>query len=223
MNPYLIPLIESFESNANLENACWMKKYMKERFEFLGIKKPERAGLQKEFFAKYGMPRTEEIHLLCRELFAIEPREYQYFALNLLEKSARNWNEETIDVLEELITTKSWWDTVDILAGKLAGKYFERYPLKIINYVGKWNASENMWLVRSTILFQLNYKEKTNKDLLFGTILPHIGSTEFFIQKAIGWALRQYARFAPESVMDFVKQNKLKPLSKREALKHLLR
>ncbi len=221
MNPYLIPIIESFVANANPENARWMKKYMKERFEFFGIKKPERTVLQKKFFSTERLPTSDDLPLVCKDLFMMKQREYQYFAIDLLGKSERNWNEKTADVLEELIITKSWWETVDLLAAKLAGKFFEKFPSQIQNYTGKWNASANIWLVRSSILFQLNYKEKTNRDLLFNFILPHAGSTEFFIQKPIGWSLRQYARVAPNEVIEFVNQNQLKPLSKREALKHL--
>jgi 3-methyladenine DNA glycosylase AlkD len=220
MDPYLLSIIDSFHKNANGENAFWMKKYMKEKFEFLGIKKPERAELQKEFFATNGVPSTSALPKISMNLFELEHREFQYFALDLLHQSAKNWDEGIVEIIEDLIITKSWWDTVDLLAGKLAGKYFLQNPEKIPSHISKWNTSNNFWLVRASILFQLNYKEKTNQELLFSCILPHVGSNEFFIQKAIGWALRQYARTNPKDVLTFVETQQMKPLSKREALKH---
>jgi len=221
VNNYLVPLTESFRENANPENAFWMKKYMKERFEFLGIKKTERAPLQMQFFTKYGLPSSSELPVISKNLFELEHREFQYFALDLLERSGKLWDINIIYVVEELIATKSWWDTVDMLAGKLAGRFFQNFSDEIPAFIESWNNSDNIWLVRSSILFQLHYKARTNHELLFKCILPHTGSNEFFIQKAIGWALRQYARYDSGAVLEFVKSSNLKPLSKREALKHI--
>ena len=107
-----------------------------------------------------------------------------------------------------------------MIASNLVGNLFQKYPHLIPAYVSKWEKSDNMWLVRTAIIFQLKYKNDTDFKLLKRVIERHLSSKEFFIQKAIGWALRQYAKFEPELVQEYVKRTDLKPLSRREALKH---
>src|SRR5699024_9475553 len=99
-----------------------------------------------------------------------------------------------ITLIEHIITTKSWWDTVDAIATHLVGELFAKYPHLITEKGDNWLRLENIWLQRSMILFQLKYKEKTNEDLLYSIIkqLKHID--EFFIQKAIGWSLREHSK-----------------------------
>ena len=127
-----------------------------------------------------------------------------------------------IKTLEYLIVTKSWWDTVDSLAGGTVGIHFLRFPEVREQYLARWRASKNFWLRRTTILFQLGYEQNTDFDLLCDIIRENLGSNEFFINKAIGWALRQYARTDPKAVKKFVNATKeLNPLSRREAMKHL--
>ncbi|MCK5077528.1 MAG: DNA alkylation repair protein, partial [Calditrichia bacterium] len=117
--------------------------------------------------------------------------------------------------------TKSWWDTVDFIATNLVGPLFEKYSELIIPYTKKWMDSGNIWLQRTSILFQLKYKEKTDFKLIIGFIQQCSSSNEFFIQKAIGWILREYSKTDASTVIEFVKNNKLAPLSEREALKWL--
>jgi len=123
--------------------------------------------------------------------------------------------------IEYTITQKSWWDTVDSIAGGTVGIHFRRFPEVREKYLAKWRASDNFWLRRTTILFQLNYKKETDFELLCDIIRENLGSKEFFINKAIGWALRQYARSDPKAVKKFVKATPLHPLSRREAMKHI--
>ena len=122
-----------------------------------------------------------------------------------------------------MITQKSWWDTVDSMASDITGPYFQRYPEQIRPVTGGWNRSRNIWLQRSSLLFQKAWKKETDKERLASYILHLSKSTEFFVQKAIGWSLREYAKTDPDWVRSFVKshQKELAPLSKREALKHL--
>jgi 3-methyladenine DNA glycosylase AlkD len=120
-----------------------------------------------------------------------------------------------------MLVTKSWWDTVDSIAGGTVGVHFRRFPDVRAKYLAKWRASDNFWLRRTTILFQLNYKKDTDFDLLCEIICENLDSKEFFINKAIGWSLRQYARIDPKAVTKFVKSTSLHPLSRREAMKHL--
>ena len=144
--------------------------------------------------------------------------------MGLLGKCEAEIPAKFIKTIEYLIVTKSWWDTVDSLAGGTVGFHFKRFPDVREKYLAKWRSSENFWLRRTTILFQLNYKEETDFDLLCDIIRENLGSKEFFINKAIGWALRQHARVDSKAVKKFVMTTKeLNPLSRREALKHIVK
>ena len=221
MHSYIQPLAQAYAQNANPENAHWMKKYMKEKFPFFGIKTPDRTIINRAFFARYGLPEFRELEAIVDELMQQPQREFHYFAISLVGKVKKQWTLDNWKLFEKMILTHSWWDTVDSLAGGTMGHYFRRYPALTEPVTAPWNRSDNLWLIRSSILFQLNYKRDTDQELLFKYIRPHLGSKEFFIQKAIGWALRQYARTNAEAVIQFVNSHELAPLSRREALKHL--
>jgi len=142
--------------------------------------------------------------------------------VGLLGKLDRQIPAKFIKIIEYLIVTKPWWDTVDAIAGGTVGVHFKRFPNVREKYLAKWRASENFWLRRTAILFQLGYKQETDFALLSEIIRENLGSKEFFINKAIGWSLRQYARIDPKAVKKFVNSTKeLHPLSRREAMKHL--
>ena len=221
MHPYLIPLQTSFEQNADPTKAEPMQKYMRDKFQYLGIKAPERKALMKEFFHENGLPPLEEVEMISKDLWALPQREYQYSAMTILERLKKKLTAEFITLLEYLIVTKSWWDTVDGLASHEVGTLFANYPATKDEYIAKWRTSDNMWLRRTTLLFQLKYKGKTDADLLFALINENLDSDEFFIQKAIGWALREYSKVADTAVIDYVQTTNLAPLSEREALKWL--
>jgi 3-methyladenine DNA glycosylase AlkD len=120
-----------------------------------------------------------------------------------------------------MLLNKSWWDTVDHACTELISPYFKLFPEEINKITGKWNKSKNFWLQRSSIMFQKKYRKDTDTVLLAKYILAHAKSKEFFVQKAIGWALREYSYVDPKWVSDFVRKNKLAPLSEREALKRI--
>ena len=124
-----------------------------------------------------------------------------------------------IDLYEKLIIQKSWWDSVDGLAATQVGGHFKKYPGLIGEYTAKWMDSGNIWPQRTCLLFQLKYKDNTDFELLTSFIEPLAGSKEFFIRKAIGWALRQYSKFNPQVVVDYLEVQQLSNLSRREALK----
>lgn len=213
-------LTNDFLAHKNKEEAKAMAAYMKNLFPFLGIKSVPRRKLFKNFVAEFGWPDVAEVDALVKELWQKEEREYQYLALDLLE-----WRFKKVILpkdallLEYLVTTKSWWDTVDSIASKLSGAYFKHYPEQIGPYAEKWINSSNMWLNRMAILYQLKYKKDTDEFRLFSYCLQWSGSNEFFHQKAIGWSLREYSKTEPMAVKKFVEGHTLKPLSKREALK----
>lgn len=221
MHPYVISLKELFEKQANPTLAAPMKKYMRDQFEYLGIQTPQRAALQKECYAAQGLPDVSELDTILRELWSLPEREFQYAGLGLLEKQEKKLPAKLIKTIEYLIMTKSWWDTVDALATHTVGTLFRRFPDIREQYLLKWRTSKNIWLRRTAILFQLNYKKETDFELLSDIIRENLDSKEFFINKAIGWALRQYARVDPKAVSTFVQSTPLHPLSQREAMKHL--
>ncbi len=218
-SPYLEQLSDKYIQYADPTRASEMEKYMRNQFSFYGIKKPLRATLTepiiKELFDTAS--NHAEIAICCWQ----QPqREWQYFGIEFMAKSRKYWNENTPANFEYLITQKSWWDTVDFIAVHCVGKYFTVHPGERNQWIEKWRYSDNFWLVRVAILFQLQYKEKTDVPLLFDICSEHAWQKEFFIRKAIGWSLRQYARTNPGAVQDFVKNSELSALSKREALKH---
>jgi 3-methyladenine DNA glycosylase AlkD len=221
MHSYIIPLKTLFEQNANPSQAAPMKKYMRDQFEYLGIKTPKSVALQKAFYKECGLPKLLELDEILRDLWSLPQREFQYMAMGLLGKFEKQLPEKFIDTVEYLIVTKSWWDTVDALASHTVGTHFRRFPKIRERYLKKWRKSKNLWLRRTAILFQLSYKKETDFELLSEIIRENLGSDEFFINKAIGWALRQYAYIDPKAVKDFVKSTQLHPLSRREAMKHL--
>ncbi len=220
MHPYVASLRTLFEQNANPAQAAPMKKYMRDEFEYLGIKSPQVKALFRQAIRENGLPSLEELDRVVRELWDLPQREYQYLAISLMERLEKKLPSDAIKTLEYMVTHKSWWDTVDNIS-HIVGIHFKHYTEVREKYLAKWRASDNFWLRRTAILFQLDYKEETNFDLLREIVQENLGSTEFFINKAIGWALRQYARIDPKAVKKFVKSTPLHPLSRREAMKHL--
>jgi 3-methyladenine DNA glycosylase AlkD len=221
MHPYLVSLVSLFQQNADPAQAAPMKRYMRDQFEYLGIKSPQFKELIKQHIAAHGLPPVDELDSIVRELWELPQREFQYAATSLIGRMEKKLPKDFAKTFEYLITHKSWWDTVDTLAGGSVGVHFQRFPDVCEKYLAKWRKSDNFWLRRTCILFQLNYKEETNFDLLCDIIRENLSSKEFFINKAIGWALRQYARTDPKAVKKFVKATDLHPLSRREAMKHL--
>lgn len=222
MQSYILALKKLYQQNANPAEAVAMKKYMRDQFEYLGIKSPQSAALMRDFIKENGLPPLDKLDEISRDLWSLPQREFQYAAMTLIGKLEKKVAPEFITTLEYLITTKSWWDTVDALASHAVGSQFKRFPDIREKYLKKWRKSENFWLRRTTLLFQLGYKKETDFDLLTELVHENLGSDEFFINKAIGWALRQYAHTDPAPVKKFVTATKaLHPLSRREALKNI--
>lgn len=213
-------IINEFINNHNEENAKAMKAYLKDNFEFLGVKTPLRKQLCKEFLKE----KSKEAFIdeaLVKELWANEYREIQYIAIDYLIKQKKKLQREHIALIKDLIITKSWWDSVDLIASHLAGELGRKYPELIEEYFLPWSESENMWLRRTAILYQLKYKENTNTDILKQVIKANLHHEEFFIRKAIGWSLREYSKSNQEWVREFIANNKLSKLSEKEASKYL--
>jgi 3-methyladenine DNA glycosylase AlkD len=218
MSNYSKKIREFLIQYKNEENRPAMEAYMKNNFTFLGIKAPERLELTKQFLKLNGEPLNLES---IKEIWDFEEREFQYIALALLDRQYKKAEAERIIFYEGLVIEKSWWDTVDTIAGRLISFHFLKYPHLINEYADKWIHSDNMWLNRVALLFQMKFKEKTDQERLFNYCKIMSNSKEFFIQKAIGWALREYSYINSDTVESFIHQTDLAPLSKREGLKNI--
>lgn len=218
----LLELRHSLEAVARSDDAPRMKAYMKDRAEFLGVKTPQRRTASKPFIAA-GRDATADQLLAAADACWAEPeREFQYVANNLLRRWNRALGPDSLDRIERLIRTKSWWDTVDVLASNVVGPLVTRYP-ELTATMDAWIDDDDFWIARTAILHQLGYGADTDADRLFGYVDRRCADTEFFIRKACGWALRQYARHDPDAVRAYVldRGDALSGLTRREALKHL--
>jgi 3-methyladenine DNA glycosylase AlkD len=221
MHAYVRDLKSLFWKHANPRNAGPMKRYMRDQFEYVGLKGPEFGVLLREHIASHGLPALTNLDRILRDLWALPEREFQYAATSLLGRLEQQLPAAFIRTLEYMVLTKSWWDTVDTIATGTLGVHFKRFAKVRDRTLARWRKSSNFWLRRACILFQLNYKQDTDFNLLQEIIRENLGSKEFFINKAIGWALRQYSRVDPKGVRKFVRETPLEPLSAREALKWL--
>ncbi len=210
-------IIKTLRTSANPEKAALMSAYMRGQFAFLGLPTPERKRLSRDF-----LKTQKSIDWpLIFELWEQPEREYQYLATDCLTKLKAQLSPDDIPNLRRLIITKSWWDTIDAL-DTIVGGIAMRYP-EVNETLLKWSVDDNIWLRRTAIDHQLTRKDKTDTDLLERILENNLGSSEFFINKAIGWSLRDYSKTNPYWVRRFIEKNKAKmsPLSIREASKHL--
>ena len=218
---YLVDLQKLFHAHSNKENAEAMKKYMKDRFEFIGIKSSDRRVLIKKYVQEHGWPLRDQVENVVVGLYSLPYREFHYTAVEMAERLLKTTKVEDIHVIEYLLEHNQWWDTVDPVAVNIAGRWLKYHREFNNTYFNRWNESEDLWLNRTAILYQLKYRSETDLKKLSSAILTHATSKEFFIRKAIGWALREYAKTEPEWVRKFVADNDLSNLSRREALKHI--
>ena len=213
-------LYEEMIQHKNEEQAQKMSKYMLNKFEYIGIKTPERRKIFKNFFKEY--KNEEKIDWeFVNKCWENKYREFQYIAADYLKNMKDKLTIDDIPKLKQLILKKSWWDTIDNLdmtIGALALK-----DSNVNKILLEWSLDENIWLRRIAIDHQLLRKEKTNTELLEKILKNNLGQAEFFINKAIGWALRDYSKTNPEWVKNFIKENRenMAKLSIREASKYL--
>jgi 3-methyladenine DNA glycosylase AlkD len=196
---------------------------MKHHFSFIGIPTPIRRKLIKTVEVSAAQQCSEaDLLTLTQALWQQPEREFHYCAIELLIRAQAKLSLAALPVIEQLICTQSWWDSVDTLASKVVGDLARREPA-LIAQLDQWQTSPQLWLRRTAIIYQLGWKADTDVARLFQACRANRADTDFFIRKAIGWALRQYARTAPQAVIEFVAQTThppLSPLSQREALKH---
>ncbi len=221
MKEYTARVKAEFIKNANPEYARFQKAYLRNQFEFLGLKSPLKKEVSRQFLTKSQIPVKGDLLDSVKTFWNMPEREFQHFGMELCSKYYKQMEVTDADIFEYMITHKSWWDTVDYIAANLVGTYFKTFPGRINGQVEDWMNSSNIWLQRTCLIFQLKYKNEVDFELMTDCINRLLGSKEFFINKAIGWALRQYSKFSPDDVRGFVAKTDLHPVSKREAVKYI--
>lgn len=207
----------------NQKKAIGAEAYMKDIAPFLGVATPERRAIVKKIAKGMGTPTSDELGATARKLWKLEEREFQYAANDLIgihwKIADKNFLAEHV---EHLIVAKSWWDTVDGLGSVAVSPLTDKYgSAKLMD---KWNKSSNMWLNRAAIQHQRGRKFETDVKLVLQYCDDHASSSEFFIVKAIGWALRDIAKIDPKAVNDFLKAHPhLGRVAVREAERGLAR
>jgi 3-methyladenine DNA glycosylase AlkD len=227
MTPAPLPerVRQALKAVAEPARAPGMQAYMKSAMPYLGVSSVPRRAALKQVFAGIDWPDSAawqaDVLAIWRNA---EFREERYAAIELTGvKAARAF--QWIDALpmyEEMIITGAWWDYVDEIAGHRLWAMLQNDRAAMARTMRAWSTDADMWKRRSSIICQLPAKRETDLDLLYACIEPSIGSTEFFLRKAIGWALRQYAWTDPDEVARYVGANaeRLSGLTKREALKN---
>ncbi|HUF04728.1 MAG TPA: DNA alkylation repair protein [Aridibacter sp.] len=214
-------LRKALEPHSDPEYAVHMKAYLRNKFEFFGMRSPLRKVIFKEFFEKQGIPSPEALPETVDLLLDEEEREFHYFAIEAAEKHRKLWDERSVRLFESMAVRQSWWDSVDYIRSVCLKEFFLRFPELREEISKRWTESDNFWLHRLAVTFQIGYKTRTDTALLTKNIDAVKDSDEFFVQKAIGWALRDYGKTAPEFVEAYVSRAGLKPLSRREAVKRI--
>lgn len=209
-----------FEANQDKENAIAMSKYMRNLFHFYGIKAPLRKEIYKDFLKEEKRAGQIDWDFLDK-CYQDKHREFQYLANDYLIALHNQLSYRDISKIKKYIQTKSWWDTIDFL-DQVVGDIGLR-DQRVDSLMLKWSADKDFWVRRIAIDHQLGRKEKTNTELLEKIILNNFGSNEFFINKAIGWSLRDYSKTNPQWVKAFVDahRDEMSPLSLREASKYI--
>ena len=212
-------LTEQLPPLGNKKVAYGAHAYMKGIAPFLGVQAPERRKLFKEIFKTLPIPTSNELGLTARALWKLPEREYHYAACDLIDYFIDCADKNFLaDHVEFLVTQKSWWDTIDTLGSVAISPLTIKYPS--VKLMRSWNKSSNMWLNRAAIQHQRGRKSETDIALLFEFLDEHARESEFFIAKAIGWALRDLSRIDNRAVKKFLADHpELNRVAVREALK----
>ncbi|MFD9259780.1 DNA alkylation repair protein [Streptomyces sp. NPDC059538] len=215
-------LPEAYGAAADPVRARGMAAYMKDVAPFLGIPTPLRRELSKTVTKDTPKPAETDCAALALRCWLLPEREYHYFAVDYLRRHVACCSSGLLPVARHLIVTVPWWDTVDLLAAHTVGPLVAADP-RLASVMDEWIEDENLWLARTALLHQLRFKTATDSGRLFDHCRRRAGHPEFFLRKAIGWALREYAKTDPDAVRAFVEAERatLSPLSVREALKNL--
>ena len=216
---------ERFRGLASAANAAPMAAYMKTATPFYGIKKPDRMPVYREMKKRFTPSSRREYEAGARALWRLAYREEKYAAIEFARQSEAFITIQSFPLYQRLVREGAWWDLVDDVAIRLVGRAQLKQRAKVRPVMRRWIDDEDLWVRRTALLSQIGHKQRTDQRQLFGHCLRRAGETEFFIRKAIGWALRDYSYTAPEAVRDFLVANRgrLSGLSFREGAKQLVR
>lgn len=221
-NQVLEDLKKSFLDNQDEEFASWQKAYMLNKFDFIGLRTPTRRVIQKKIFSKYKIESEKELIEIATLLWSQKQREFQYSAIELIFKYKKLLTTSSFELVEKLIRSNSWWDTVDFIAANILGSLLNQFK-SLKSKMDAWVLDDNIWIRRAALLFQLKYKNQTDSEILFNYCKLLASEKEFFTRKAIGWSLREYSKTNKEKVKNFIEKNKniLSALSIKEGSKYL--
>ncbi len=200
-----------------------MGRYLKTEMPIYGVSKPERIPILRELAGRWIPATRAEYTDLVLALWQRPHREEKYLAIGVARAHDRFVTKSSVPLYRRLITEGAWWDLVDEVATKLSGRVLLRQRPAMTPTILAWLEHRSLWIRRAALLAQIGHKEATDEDLLFSSCLARAHEKDFFMRKAIGWALRDYAWTAPDAVTDFVATHtaELSGLSKREATKNL--
>ncbi len=204
----------------DITQAAQMSAYMKNQFNFLGLQSAVRSAFAEKYFKQVKQSKEIDWDFVFK-YWECDYRELQYIAVDYLLSKQKNITDKDIDNLKKLITTKSWWDSVDSF-NRIFGTLLTTYS-SVKDTLLKWSTDDNIWLRRTAIICQLHLKDKTDMKMLEKIICNNFGTNEFFINKAIGWSLRQYSKTNPDWVRGFIQKyfDKLSKLSVKEGSKYI--
>lgn len=216
---YFRGLKHELRAAGNAQTGAQMSRYLRDQFSCLGVKAPLRRAIQKQYRDRHGELVRTSLRAFVQRCWKDPNRELQYTAIDLAIRERKHAPENFWKLYESMITQKSWWDTVDPVATTLVTTHLQRYENLNPELPDRWIESSNIWLQRTALLFQLKYKKSTNAGQLFRYIDAVRDSEEFFLQKAAGWALREYSRHEPMAVEEYVRTTTLSALTVREGMR----
>ena len=216
-------IVEKLKENANAVDAVQMQKYLKTSMPFYGVKSPILNEIVSEIKSKFTISNQEEYNAIITHIWEMSHREEKYISIKLARKWKKYITLEALTVYEKMIREGQWWDFIDPISQGLIGILLMNNRFKMNKILDKWIKDENLWIRRSAILAHLKHKENTDYKKLFEYCLKCAHEKEFFIQKAIGWVLREFSKTEPEIVYAFIQDNErvLSNLSKREGMKYI--
>ena len=225
-HPLVLEVRAALQKAADSSKAPKMQEYMKSAMPYRGVSSPQQKVIWRQVFQAHPLASPDEWQRVALTLWreaAFREERYAAIALTDLRTYASHRTMASVPMFEEMIVTGAWWDLVDPIATHQLGDVLRTDPSRLSKLMRRWSRDDDMWKRRAAILCQIRFKRDTDLTLLYDCIEPNLADTQFFIRKAIGWALRQYAWSDPREVKRYVTANRerLSGLSVREALKNI--